>query len=150
MSISPYGSWPTPVTSELVVAAAVRLDEVRPDGTGALVWGEGRATEGGRIALVRREPDGTWTELLAEDGNARTAVHEYGGGSWWTGAAEPGVVFTVDWSDQRLRRRDPDGTVTVLTPEPAVPRGDRYADGDVAPDGTCLLYTSDLPTNREV
>ncbi|MCD2196628.1 prolyl oligopeptidase family serine peptidase [Actinomycetospora endophytica] len=138
MSISSYGSWPTPITSELVVAAAVRLDEVRPDGTGAVVWGEGRATEGGRIALVRRDPDGTCTDLLPDGGNARSAVHEYGGGSWWTSAAEPGVVFYVEWTDQRLRRLE-GNDVTPLTPEPAVSRGDRYADGDVAPDGTWLV-----------
>ncbi|HEY2222181.1 TolB family protein, partial [Actinomycetospora sp.] len=138
MSISPYGSWPTPVTSELVVAAAVRLDEVRPDGTGAVIWGEGRAAEGGRTALVRRDPDGTRTDLLPTGGNARTAVHEYGGGAWWTSPAEPGVVFYVDWADQRLRRLEA-GEEVVLTPEPAVSRGDRYADGDVAPDGTWLV-----------
>jgi dipeptidyl aminopeptidase/acylaminoacyl peptidase len=138
VSISAYGSWPTPVTSELVVAAAVRLDEVRPDGTGAVIWGEGRATEGGRIALVRRDPDGTRTDLLPAGGNARTAVHEYGGGAWWTSAAEPGVVFYVEWADQRLRRLE-SGEAVVLTPEPAVSRGDRYADGDVAPDGSWLV-----------
>jgi dipeptidyl aminopeptidase/acylaminoacyl peptidase len=136
VSISPYGSWPTPVTSELVVAAAVRLDEVRPDGAGALVWGEGRAAEGGRTELVRLTPDGTTTDLLGDGGNARTAVHEYGGGAWWT---DRGVVFAVAWTDQRLRRLEPTGEVTVLTPEPAVDRGDRYADGDVAGDGTWLV-----------
>jgi dipeptidyl aminopeptidase/acylaminoacyl peptidase len=139
VSISAHGSWPTPVTSELVVAAAVRLDEVRPDGEGAVLWGEGRAAEGGRIALVRRDADGTVTDLLSDDANVRTAVHEYGGGAWWTDRAEPGVVFFVDWADQRLRRRGTDGEVVVLTPEPAVRRGDRYADGDVAPDGTRLV-----------
>ncbi len=144
VSISAYGSWPTPVTSELVVAAAVRLDEVRPDGDGGVLWGEGRAAEGGRIALVRRDPDGTRTDLLDEDANVRTAVHEYGGGAWWTHAGEPGVVFYVDWADQRLRRLEPGeagrpGEVTVLSPEPTVRRGDRYADGDVAPDGTWLV-----------
>ncbi len=66
-------------------------------------------------------------------------MHEYGGGAWWTSRAEPGVVFYVDWADQRLRRRGTDGEVVVLTPEPATPRGDRYADGDVAPDGTWLV-----------
>jgi dipeptidyl aminopeptidase/acylaminoacyl peptidase len=142
VSISAYGSWPTPVTSELVVAAAVRLDEARPDGTGAALWGEGRAAEGGRTALVRRDPHGTCTDLLPDDANVRTGVHEYGGGAWWTpwtGSDEPGVVFHVDWTDQRLRRLGTDGEVVVLTPEPAVPRGDRYADGDVAPDGTWLV-----------
>ncbi|GAA4774760.1 S9 family peptidase [Actinomycetospora chlora] len=134
-SALPYGSWPTPITSELVVAAAVRLDDVRPDGRGGVVWGEGRAAEGGRIQLVRRDADGTVTDLLGDGANARTAVHEYGGGAWWL---HDGVVFHVDWADQRLRRLE-DGVTTVLTPEPAVPRGDRYADGDVAPDGSWLV-----------
>lgn len=138
VSISAYGSWPTPVTSELVVAAAVRLDEVRPDGADGYLWGEGRASEGGRTELVHRAPDGTTSDLLGEGGNARTAVHEYGGGAWWTSRAEPGVVYHVDWTDQRLRRLA-DGEDTVLTPEPAASRGDRYADGDVAPDGSWLV-----------
>ena len=137
MTTSPYGSWPTPVTSGLVVAAAVRLDQVRPDGDG-VIWGEGRATEGGRVQLVRRAADGTRTDLLPDGANARTAVHEYGGGAWWTHAGTPGVVWAVDWSDQRLRRVE-HGAVALLSPEPDVPRGDRYADGDVAPDGTWLV-----------
>ena len=132
----PYGSWPTPITSELVVAAGVRLDGVRPDGRGGVVWGEGRAGEGGRIQLVRRDADGTVTDLLPADANARTGVHEYGGGAWWL---HDGTVFAVDWADQRLRRYAPGAEPVVLTPEPTVPRGDRFADGDVAPDGTWLV-----------
>ncbi|WP_285649032.1 prolyl oligopeptidase family serine peptidase [Actinomycetospora sp. NBRC 106375] len=141
MTSLPFGSWPTAITSELVVAAAVRLDGVRPDGRGGVVWGEARATEGGRTQLVRlgegeHADRGTVTDLLADDANARTAVHEYGGGAWWL---HGDAVFHVDWSDQRLRRREADGSVTVLTPEPATPRGDRFADGDVAPDGSWLV-----------
>ena len=47
----PYGSWPTPITSELVVAAAVRLGEVRVDGTSDgtdPVWSELPACENRR------------------------------------------------------------------------------------------------------
>ncbi|MFC5142432.1 S9 family peptidase [Actinomycetospora rhizophila] len=135
MTTLPHGSWPTPITSERLVAAAVRLDDVRPDGRGGVVWGEGRAAEGGRIQLVRRDAAGTVTDLLPDGANARTAVHEYGGGAWWL---HGDAVFFVDWADQRLRRLD-DGVVTTLTPEPATPRGDRYADGDVAPDGSWLV-----------
>jgi len=39
---APFGSWDTPLTSEVVVAAAVRLGEVRVDGTD-VVWAEVRA-----------------------------------------------------------------------------------------------------------
>ena len=73
----PFGAWATPVTSEVVVAAAVRLGEVRVDGTD-VVWAEGRPEEGGRTQLVRRRPDGSTGDLLPEGSNVRTAVHEYG------------------------------------------------------------------------
>jgi dipeptidyl aminopeptidase/acylaminoacyl peptidase len=132
----PFGSWPTPVTSEIVVAEAIGLSEVRVD-AGDLIWAESRPAEGGRIALVRRDHAGRVLDLLPADQNARTAVHEYGGGAWW---ADRGVVWFCSWSDQRLYRRDPGtGTVEPLTPEPQVPRGDRYADGSVSPGGDWLV-----------
>jgi dipeptidyl aminopeptidase/acylaminoacyl peptidase len=132
----PYGSWPTPITSEVVVARAVGLSSVQVDG-GDVIWSESRPAEGGRTALVRRAPDGTTSELLPRAANARTAVHEYGGGSWWV---HGGVVWYASWQDQRLYRRDPrTGEVAPLTPDPPQPKGDRYADGDLSPDGSWLL-----------
>src|ERR1700693_337550 len=134
--VLPYGSWPTPITSEVVVAQAVRLYDAKADGED-LIWAEARPAEGGRTALVRRSPDGTTAELLDQKANARTAVHEYGGGAWWV---RDGVVWYAEWADQRLYRRDPDGgRPTPLTPEPEVPKGDRYADGDVSPDGKWIV-----------
>jgi dipeptidyl aminopeptidase/acylaminoacyl peptidase len=130
--VLPYGSWRTPVTSAVVVASAVGLTDVRVDGDD-VIWSEGRPAEGGRIQLVRRSRAGGTTDLLQESQNARTAVHEYGGGAWW---ARAGVVWFVDWDDQRLYRRDPKaGAADALVPEPALRRGDRYADGDLTPDG---------------
>jgi dipeptidyl aminopeptidase/acylaminoacyl peptidase len=50
------------------------------------------------------------------------------------------VVWFCAWADQRLYRRDPQtGEVQPLTPEPEAPRGDRYADGSVSPDGTWMV-----------
>ena len=45
----------------------------------------------------------------------------------------------MEWTDQRIRRLDADGEPVALTPEPSVARGDRYADGDVSPDGTWMV-----------
>jgi dipeptidyl aminopeptidase/acylaminoacyl peptidase len=131
----PLGSWPTPITSELVVTAAVRLGELHVDGAD-VVWAEGRPAEGGRTQLVRRSADGTRVDLLPEDMNARTAVHEYGGAGWWV---RDGVTWFVNWADQRLYRLASGGTPEPLTPEPGTPRADRYADGDVSPDGTTIV-----------
>lgn len=138
----PYGSWSTPITSELVTAAAVRLGEVRVDGAD-VVWAEGRPAEGGRTQLVRRTPDGSTTDLLPDGRNARTAVHEYGGAAWWV---RDGVVWFTDWADQRLYRLAPGGEPEPITSEPATPRADRYADGDVAPDGATIVCVRERHT----
>ncbi len=132
----PYGSWPTPITSEVVVAKAVGLAEVRVDGDD-VIWSEARPAEGGRTALVRLTPDGQREELLSREHNARTAVHEYGGGAWWAGG---GVVWFANWRDQRVYRRDPaSGRAEPLTPAPELARGDRYADGALSPDHSTIL-----------
>ena len=62
-SASPTGSWPTPITSELVVRAAARLGEVVVDGDDVW-WSESRPAEGGRSVIVRRSADGTVTDVL--------------------------------------------------------------------------------------
>ncbi len=132
----PYGSWPTPITSELLVASAVRVSEVRVDGD-EVVWSESRPDEAGRVQLVRRRRDGTTAELLPDGWSARTAVHEYGGAAWWISG---GVVWFAAAADQRLYRLDPGSAgPRALTAEPEATRGDRYADGDVSPDGRWIV-----------
>ena len=80
--------------------------------------------------------DGAVTEVLPEPWSARSGVHEYGGGAWW---ARDGVLWFADWATQRLHRVEPGGSPLALTPEPTVPRGLRYADGRVSPDGSTIL-----------
>jgi dipeptidyl aminopeptidase/acylaminoacyl peptidase len=138
--VLPYGSWPTPITSELVVRSARLPSGIGSDGDD-IWWSESRPEEGGRTAILRLGADGSRTEILPAPWNARTGVHEYGGGAWWV---RGGVVWFADWTSQRLHRLAFDGDPNDLdpepiTPEPAVPRGLRYADGDVSPDGGTLL-----------
>ena len=130
--VLPYGSWPTPITAARVVEAAVRLGGLRADG-GDLWWLELRPQEGGRTGLVRRRADGTIEDLLPAPWNVRTAVHEYGGGAAWF---RDGVAWFTNWADQRLYRLEPGrGAGGRSPPSRPVPRGLRYADGDVSPDG---------------
>ena len=99
----PYGSWSTPITSELVVRASVGLGGAAIDGD-AVWWSELRPEEGGRTQLVRRTEDTGPVDVLPNGANARTAVHEYGGGAWGVAA---GLVWYSEWSDQRLRVLEP-------------------------------------------
>ncbi len=131
----PHGSWPTPVTSALVVRAAARLGEVAVDG-GDVWWSESRPGEGGRSALVRRAADGAVADVLPSPWNARTRVHEYGGGAW---AVAAGTLWFTHFDDQRLYRLDPGADEPVaVTPEPQLPAGVRYADLTPTGDGGLL------------
>ena len=61
-TIAPYGSWRSPISVDHVVGKSILLGEPWLDGDD-LYWLEGRPSEGGRRALVRREPDGPTTQL---------------------------------------------------------------------------------------
>ncbi len=132
--MAPYGSWTTPITSALVVKAAAGLGGVAVEGD-TVTWAEARPEEAGRTQIVQRAADGTTVERLPAGLNARTAVHEYGGGAWWVRGP---VLWFTHWDDQRLYRQEGDGAPEPVTPEPATPRGDRWADGDLDPTGRWL------------
>lgn len=118
--IAAYGSWKSPITSDLIVAGTVALDQVVLDGND-VYWLEGRPSEAGRYVVVRRTPDGKVIDVTPPPFNARTRVHEYGGGSY---TAADGVVYFTDFSDQRLYRHRHGETPAPLTPEGKT----RYAD----------------------
>jgi len=121
-----YGSWHSPIGVEDLTAGSTGLDAVRVDGQD-LYWLESRPDQGGRVSLWTRPfAGGEATELTPAPANVRTRVNEYGGGEY---GVRGGVVVWSDLADGRLRRRDPDGTVTVLTA--AGPAW--YADPDVHP-----------------
>ncbi|MCH8207077.1 MAG: S9 family peptidase [Chloroflexi bacterium] len=117
----PYGSWKSPITSELIVAESVGLGQVHLDGDD-VYWSEMRPSEGGRNVVVRRTPDGRTSDVTPPPFNARTRVHEYGGGAFVVSEA---VVYFSNFADQRLYRQEPGGEPQPLTPEAEL----RYADG---------------------
>jgi len=65
-------------------------------------------------------------EVTPPGSNVLTSVHEYGGGAWWV---HDGVVFSVEFDDQRLRRIEGGGEPVLLPPEPVEARALRFADG---------------------
>ncbi len=135
----PHGSWPSPITASLLVEGAASVGELRVDGPDVW-WGESRPSEGGRTQLVRRTPDGRRHDVLPDGANARTRVHEYGGGAWCVAG---GVVTWNDWADQRLRSLAVPAAASaepvLLTPEPAEPHGWRHADLVASADGRWIV-----------
>jgi dipeptidyl aminopeptidase/acylaminoacyl peptidase len=124
---APYGSWKSPITSDLIVAQSISLSEVCVDGE-HLYWLEGRPQEQGRNVVVRAGCDGRPTDITPPPYNARTRVHEYGGGSW---TVHNGTVYFCNFTDGRLYCQAPGvSEPRALTPAPpARGRQWRYADG---------------------
>ena len=118
---------------------AVGLKNTAIDG-GDAYWLEGRPSEGGRGVIVHRSPDGTTADVNPRPFNARTRVHEYGGGDF---LVHDGTVFFSNFEDQRLYSVGPDGEPEPLTAEP----DHRYADMALDEDRNRLMSTA-IPTNE--
>jgi len=122
--VAPYGSWASPISARALVAGAVGLGDIALDGD-TVYWSESRPREGGRVVIVRRDPDGTTAEVTPPPFSARTRVHEFGGGAY--AVANGAVVFSND-ADGRPYRQQAGREPEPLTPEPPEPRALRYAD----------------------
>jgi dipeptidyl aminopeptidase/acylaminoacyl peptidase len=120
MTVASYGAWKSPITSDLIVAGTIGLGQIKLDGN-TIYWSESRPTEGGRNVIIQRTADGQVTEVNAAPLNARTRVHEYGGGAFMV---TNGVVYFSNFADQRLYRQTVGSDAIALTPETPL----RYAD----------------------
>lgn len=105
-----YGAWVSPITTELLTADTVNLSSVCIDGED-VYWLEGRPSEGGRNVLVRCA-SGQAVDITPLPYNVRTRVHEYGGGAY---LAQEGMVWFVNFEDQRIYRITPDGQAEPVT-----------------------------------
>ncbi len=134
-TVAPYGSWRSPISIEQLADAGdpfFGYAIVDFDDAGVL-WLEQHPGEGGRSALVRSGVD------VGPPGfNARTRVHEYGGGAVWTGG---GAIFASSFDDGRVYRLE-GSQALPLTPEPSQPNALRYADGCVSGDTVICVRES--------
>jgi dipeptidyl aminopeptidase/acylaminoacyl peptidase len=146
-TISPYGSWRSPIDAATVARAGRRLaaPALAPDE--AVWWAEGRPAEGGRVVLVRRPADGAPEDVTPAETNVRTRVHEYGGGAWTLAGDD--LAFFVDFADQRLYRQRLGEEPVAITPEPPSAGALRYADLRLAPDGDTLVCVREVQGEGE-
>lgn len=123
ISISPYGSWKSPITTDLITEDTVGLLHAVWDGPD-LYWIEELPTEAGRNTVMKRSPDGVITELTPSPFNVRTRVHEYGGAPF---VVHRSHLYFSNFDDNLLYVRRGGQHFQPLTSDPAL----RYADAAV-------------------
>jgi dipeptidyl aminopeptidase/acylaminoacyl peptidase len=138
-----YGSWPSALSAQRLLAGALRLGRPQLD-RGWLYWLEGRPVEGGRQAVVRARPGVPPADVTPRDHNVRTLVHEYGGGDYRVHAGRIAyAVMNSGTNGSSLFLCDVDdvvGSRRALADAPA-----RYADFDFSPDGRLLVAVEERP-----
>ncbi|MCF3962552.1 prolyl oligopeptidase family serine peptidase [Streptomyces fuscigenes] len=154
-TVSPYGSWPSPIDAALAASHDGRPEYLGTVGD-EVWWTAPRPAEGGRRALVRRRADGTEESVLPAPWNVRSRVIEYGGLPW-AGVPRPAggpLVVFVHFADQRLYVVEPDGggQPRPLTPLSSLGGGLRFADLRVLPErgeAWCVMeeFTGESPTD---
>lgn len=118
--VAPYGSWKSPITSDLIVKGSIGVGMTALEGED-VYWIEMRPAEAGRYVIVRRTPDGQTMDVTPKPFNARTRVHEYGGGDY---VVKDGTVYFSNFEDQRLYKQPLNSQPSPLTPAVEM----RYAD----------------------
>src|SRR6185295_11305133 len=96
--IAQYGSWKSPVTADLIVSGTIGLGEIALNSED-IYWLESRPSEAGRTVIVQRSANGQTTDLIPPPFNARTRVHEYGGGAF---IVVDNTVYFSNFADNRV------------------------------------------------
>ncbi|HEY8589635.1 MAG TPA: prolyl oligopeptidase family serine peptidase [Naasia sp.] len=142
-AVLPYGSWPSPISAADVAGSSHPISGGRYVGD-EIWWAELRGDEGGRYGVFRSTrgaaagaaigtsaaAGATIGTVLPAPWNARSRVHEYGGGAWTVTAS--GALVFVEFRDQRVYILEPGAEPVPLT-APAdgdVRHGDLVLDGD--------------------
>jgi len=111
MKTAPFGSWKSPITSDLIVKESIGLTQPRLF-EGDAYWIEMRPSEGGRQVIVRQGRDDQRTDLTPTGFNARTRVHEYGGGDY---VVDGSAVYFSNFSDQQIYRVSGDASPELIS-----------------------------------
>ncbi|MEM7333786.1 MAG: S9 family peptidase [Chloroflexota bacterium] len=125
-TIASYGSWKSPISSDLIVTGSIRLNSIVLDGED-VYWTEGRPSENGRSAIIKWSPETESYEEMSPAGfNVRSKAHEYGGGEF---TVKDEIIYFTNFVDQRLYVQYPYSEADPLTS----PENLRFTDGQVDP-----------------
>ena len=118
--VTSYGSWKSPITSELIVSKTVGIGSIMVDGDN-IYWLEKRPQEQGRSALVGYFQDGGIKDITPTPLSVRSKVHEYGGGAY---TVERDTIYFSNYGDQRIYQQ-----ILHKQPQPLTnKKQQRYAD----------------------
>ncbi|KAH7403883.1 Alpha/Beta hydrolase protein [Cadophora sp. MPI-SDFR-AT-0126] len=134
--IAPYGTWESPITTDIVSGSSLVFAEVYANPkTKSIYLVEGRPAEKGRQVIVEVKNDQS-IDILPEQYNARSRVHEYGGAAA-TLSPDGNLIFT-DANTNGVFSLSPTGVVSeILAGDPKL----RYANFDVHPTDTNIIVS---------
>ncbi len=144
-NIRSFGSWRSPITADIVARGALSFSELQVDGSD-VYWLEGRPHENGRSVIVQRSADGKQMDAVPQGFNVRSAVHEYGGGSY---AVRSGEIYFTNWDDQCIYRASANTLPKPVTAVADINRGYRYADFIISDDGWIFCVRERHRSNGE-
>ncbi|MFC7446452.1 prolyl oligopeptidase family serine peptidase [Rhodococcus daqingensis] len=147
---APYGSWISPITAADLASSGHPVDAGHFVGE-EIWWSELRPNEGGRTSIRRSDRHGEPEDVLPPPWNARTRVHEYGGGGWTV--THDGRLVFAEFSDQRVYALRPGEHPIPLTPPPAVRAGLRYGELSIVGDEVWCVretHSADGEVRRDI
>lgn len=105
-----YGTWESPITAEMIAAGSFTIMNMIMDGD-ATYWSEMRPANKGRYTIVKKDASGA-KDVTPPDFNARTFVHEYGGGAF---TVDNGIVYSSNGADHAIYMIKPGSDPVRLT-----------------------------------
>ena len=96
--IKPFGTWPSDISAEMITRAAPGLNHLHSSAD-KLFWVESRPWEAGRNVIMRRDSNGSITDLLPAPFSHYSRVHEYGGMAY---ALNDDHLYFVNATDQNI------------------------------------------------
>ncbi len=110
-SVLPFGSWPSSITVEMVAMGSVSISSPRISDKN-IYWIESRATEKGRLVIMHCDESNVIQEINPAPFNARTKVHEYGGGAYVVNEAS---IYFNHFTDNQIYQAQPHQLAIPIT-----------------------------------
>ena len=124
--VAAFGSWKSPITSDLIVSKTIGIDNLAIDRHN-IYWLEKRPQEKGRSLIVGYFTDGSTQDITPEAFSVRSKIHEYGGGAY---TIKENTIYFSNYADGRIYRQVVANQAEPLTEKAQKRYGDIIIDSD--------------------